>query len=524
MKFIRGSLLTGVALAAMTISAPVLAQTELEDRIRVLEQELKLMKTQLQNQVKQAQEAADAAAAKAEQGSGDKFTMKGPTPVWESEDGSSSIQLTGRIHFDMGLFNEGEGDINKTRFGQSAADLANGTTFRRARFGVKGKIANDWKYAITFDAGDSTSVDNAGLDVANIAYVGLKPLTFTLGKHKTPNGFEQLTSSNDIGFIERSLAINTPLGLFAEKKVGFSALANGAQWHVGGGVFFGSEQDGGTTGTTAFDDEAFSLHGRAAFAPINNDETSIHLGVNGAVLVEPRQAQDLTNSTIGSDERDCRYRDRAEIRIDGTRFVDARSQSRFINEQCWFWGVEAAVTHDAFWAQGEYYNFGMDQVRNTNPIGPSVPYAADGPDVSFNSFYVSGGWFITGEHRRYDIKKAVFKAPKVKDPFSLSKGGTGAWEVLFRYSYADLNDDVRSFTPLVGGGTRFSGVRGNEQQNITVGLNWYVNNYVMFKFNYIHVDVDGFEASGPGSPAGLTDQEIDLADFDVFALRAQVKW
>ena len=53
-----------------------------------------------------------------------------------------------------------------------------------------------------------------------------------------------------------------------------------------------------------------------------------------------------------------------------------------------------------------------------------------------------------------------------------------------RYSYADLNDKTSTFSQQIGGTSRFSGVAGNEQHNITVGLNWYVNNYVMFKFNY----------------------------------------
>ena len=55
-------------------------------------------------------------------------------------------------------------------------------------------------------------------------------------------------------------------------------------------------------------------------------------------------------------------------------------------------------------------------------------------------------------------------------------GGSGAWEIAFRYSSADLTD---------------AGIAGGEEDNITVGVNWYPNPATRLMINYVMADVDG---------------------------------
>ena len=61
---------------------------------------------------------------------------------------------------------------------------------------------------ISFDLGESSDSGNVDTDVVFLQYKGMKPLTFTLGKHKVPNMMDIQTSSNDIAFIERSQVAN----------------------------------------------------------------------------------------------------------------------------------------------------------------------------------------------------------------------------------------------------------------------------------------------------------------------------
>ena len=68
MRHIGSRFLAGTAMAVlMTIAAPAFFQ-DLETRIEAMEQELKLLREQMRNQVNAANDKAEAAMAKAESG------------------------------------------------------------------------------------------------------------------------------------------------------------------------------------------------------------------------------------------------------------------------------------------------------------------------------------------------------------------------------------------------------------------------------------------------------------------------
>ena len=59
-----------------------------------------------------------------------------------------------------------------------------------------------------------------------------------------------------------------------------------------------------------------------------------------------------------------------------------------------------------------------------------------------------------------------------RQSFTLKNGGAGAWEVAVRYSNLDLNDED---------------ILGGDVDDLTVGLNWYINQYVRLSANYVSV-------------------------------------
>ena len=65
-------------------------------------------------------------------------------------------------------------------------------------------------------------------------------------------------------------------------------------------------------------------------------------------------------------------------------------------------------------------------------------------------------------------------------------------------------------------GNPTSSIEGGEEQNYTLGLRWWVNDWVNFAFNYIHADVDKQTTTNSGVQEGQ--------EFDIFAFRTAVKW
>ncbi len=98
------------------------------------------------------------------------------------------------------------------------------------------------------------------------------------------------------------------------------------------------------------------------------------------------------------------------------------------------------------------------------------------PSLSAVSFYgVSAqcGYILTGEHRPYDRSNGTLGRVVPNCPFG--DGGKGAWEIAARWSLLDLND---------------ADVLGGNLANTTLGLNWYLNKFTKFQFNYIFSQLD----------------------------------
>jgi phosphate-selective porin OprO and OprP len=97
----------------------------------------------------------------------------------------------------------------------------------------------------------------------------------------------------------------------------------------------------------------------------------------------------------------------------------------------------------------------------------------------FNGGDVVATWIITGETRTYNTVGGYFRAVLPRRP--VFDGGPGAWELVSRYSYINLDSGT-----LQGG--RFG--RFTEQ------LNWYLSQYVRLEFAYGYGHLDRFGFNG----------------------------
>jgi phosphate-selective porin OprO/OprP len=118
---------------------------------------------------------------------------------------------------------------------------------------------------------------------------------------------------------------------------------------------------------------------------------------------------------------------------------------------------EIAYARGPFSVQGEWTWSFVDQVEEPNP--------------TFSGGYVEGSWFVTGESRAsfYRTPFGHFDRVIPIENFAFD-GGPGAWQLAVRYSYLDLSSDS---------------VRGGTLDDLTAGVNWYLNPLTRFTINYI---------------------------------------
>lgn len=290
---------------------------------------------------------------------------------------SPTVNVGGRIHLDAAKYND---DI---------VPLNDGVLVRRARLGANGNLGDGWGYKVEWDFG------GGGTTSANdlfISYDNLGPGQVKIGQFKVPFGLNELTSSNAIMFIERSLGTEA----FADSRrvgVGYEHFDKTFGYQA---MIYSRNANQGTTG-----DEPLGVAGRFVFNPMNDDNGMVHLGI--ALAYESTDDADAV-----------RFRARPESRAGGSpRLVDTGNIGNA--DSTLKLGLEAAWMSGPFSIEGEY-------------MRTDVSRGAGQPDADFSAFHVQGSYVLGGQ-RSYRGGRFRGVTP-------------GAWELGLRYSWLDLNDGV----------------------------------------------------------------------------------
>lgn len=366
---------------------------------------------------------------------------------FQSADGNNSVALTGRVHFDTRQFSEG---VYQDRM-----------EVRRARLGVKGQIAKDFKYEIVGDFGISNSsspIADAGMsnqltgtDVAYMDYAGYQPIQVRIGRFKMPFSLEQLTSSNNIDTIERSLMGQVEGEFVPAKETGamiFGSPVSGFTYALAA-----SRGRGNSTAATTTADYIGRVTANIGELTGNKDYIA-HLGL----AYSDGEVRSGTAITSG----------RTEAREEDKFFTGASTASLATRNRQ---GIEAALAYSAFKLQGEMFNVKYDDS------------AAADKEVKGN--YIQAVWNLTGESHNYSNSSGTFGGLKVKSPFTMN-GGTGAWQLVIRHSELDGS----------GAGTISAG-KTNGAKAWTYGVNWVLNENARVMLNYIKTDYNS-AVTNPG--------------------------
>jgi phosphate-selective porin OprO/OprP len=413
-------------------------------------------------------------------------------PALATADGRFTANIRANVMFDAAKY------FQKDNLAPQVTNrkLNDGTDFRRARFGVDGKIFKDFDYSMIMEFGGS-GAENAGqLYEFYIQYSALKPWKIKLGAFEPKVGLAADVSTSQMPIMERpspaEVARNVAGG---DSRSALQVYGNGlwgqgdsgiaTRWLLSGAVTGNTIGTINSTGaaTPQPTGEQTAVLGRFAIAPFSSTDWQAHFGINAQYVTQPNDAGSAANPRYP-----VQLRDRPELRVDGTRLVDTGAiDARHVTVL----GGEAGLTVQNFLVEGEYFNYRMDRRNATNAaIAPSNP--------DFSGWYVQGVWVLTGESRAYNPAEARFDGPKPNYNFNPSAGTWGAFEIAARYSDLNLNyHDCGAGVAIPAAGVAcFDAIRGGEQKISTIGVNWYLNPDIRFMLDYQHVDVNRFNSAG----------------------------
>ena len=382
---------------------------------------------------------------------------------FESENKDFSLFVGGRFQFDTVGYLASR-DVHDNIPGTNALD--DGVSFRRLRLDVGGTIYKNIEFYTQVDfanglllAPNSTRTGNATYPTD--VWVTFKELPVVgnvrVGNQKPLYSFEHLTSSRFLTFLERSL--------------GFDAFAEGFNngFEPGISVFDTYADKRGTWGVGLFKTtrnpfgwnvgtNEVEVNGRVTYLPVYEDggRVLVHVGVGGA-------SRDLDDGA-----------DRFRARLDARN--SPSSLSPLVADTGIFPGTRQEIIVPEFVAvagpfslQAEYYaswvhNADTGTAANPKPRGT----------VFLQSAYAEAGYFLTGEHREYNREAGTFGRVVPKDRLDWTRGGFtgyGAWQLAARYSYLNL-----------------SGAGGGIVNDLTLGLNWFMNPNMKVQWNYFLAD------------------------------------
>ncbi len=406
-------------------------------------------------------------------------------------DGAFNIHMGGRLMTDEVWWNQspqlrasnsqppGSSLGNVTGVGPGIGDLQDGFFVRRARFVADGTIYKDVDFKVEFDFENYNSIgfDESYVGARDLPYIGM----VRFGQMHVPFGLEAYTSSRFLPMMERSPLFDA---FYQEFAPGIFTNTTFLDQRITMQHMFHKVDNFQQFNGASFGDGKYAYSGRVSALPLYEDDGRylLHLGVayqwrkgsapldfSGGTTPGSVPSDVTTESDIIRFRARPSLRDATGLQGDSARVVDtgniiADHVQSVNSEFLFYWGP--------FWVQSEA---NWSQVDNA--VFPDASAGTHRGNLNFWGTYVQTGFFLTGENRGYDKPMGKYGRVVPKSNFFLVRDedgnircGPGAWEIVYRYSYVNLND---------------GGVAGGLYSEHTVGLNWYWNSNIKFQFNYL---------------------------------------
>jgi phosphate-selective porin OprO/OprP len=370
-----------------------------------------------------------------------------------------SVEIHGVFQADSGWFGQDEASR------RTVGNLQDGADFRRARLSANGSLTETMNYFLQFDfafPGRPTFTD-LWWEATQVPVLG----NIRVGQWKQPFSLEVVSSFRYTTFAERSLGFQafTP---FRHLAVGFYDWNEEETMTWAASVYRpGQDQYGGAIA----DRGGYAGVGRVTWLPWYEDEGKDYLHLGAAY------------NHVAPGGRVARFRSIPEYFI-GAQQGDLPLGTSGQAIPGPYDGVSFFVDTKGF-AVNHYNLVGTELLWVTGPLSFQSEWMTmmatrdNGESAIFPSIYGQVGYFLTGEHRPYLRKSGAIDRVKPLRPLAYrcedQEPGLGAWEVAGRWSYIDLNS---------------RDIQGGRLNDMTLGLNWYLNAYAKVQFNYIRAFLD----------------------------------
>lgn len=422
------------------LAAPAIAQEDLRTKVDDLEQQLRILKRQLELDKESSVEKSKT------------------TPVVSLGAGGLNIR-SADTNFVMKI--RGYIQADARFYPDDAAAAAPNDTFllRRVRPIIEGTVWDKFDYRLMLDFGSGASLSSANDPFVQDAYVNARfrpELQLQVGKFKEPVSLERLQSGSNLLFVERAytsqLAPNRDVGVQLQGELFDAKLS----YAIGA---FNGTADGGSGDIETADDEK-DIAARLFATPFKDSKVEALRGLGFGVA-----------GTFGNQEGNLRS------------FLSAGQQTMFS------WNPANVGTNTvSVVADGEHWRIAPQAYYYVGPFGIFGEYVISNQKVRKNNptqfarfqntaWTVSASYVLTGEENS-------FKGITPKKPFSLSNGGWGAFEVAARVQ--QLNVDDRVFPLYANPATS-----ATKATTWGVGLNWYLNKNFKVNLDYENTEFKG---------------------------------
>jgi len=360
---------------------------------------------------------------------------------WNEFDGKwASLRLGWGLAFDYGAFKQDDAS-------EEQVTLENKTKLRDFRFLLKGRLKFFGQRKVTYTAGVMYDGGNEEWVMRQTGIMVELPKNggnLFFGRTKEGFSMSKIMVGYEILGVER-MPLNDAIVPILADGIKWTGNAPKARliWNFGVFADFLSEKQ-------TFNNSDHQVVGRLVWVPVLSDAgrgKAIHLGI--AV----RHAK--------ADDGSLRLRSRPESWV-APYFIDT---DKFAANDSTATGFEVYYRPGPLLIGGEYFIDHVDAPESGNPL--------------FHGGEFEVAWLATGETRPYNSKGGYFE--RVQPARSVFRGGPGAWEVITRFSYADL--DAGTLT-------------GGKFWRFTPMVNWHLDTFLRLSFAYGYGSLDRFSTVG----------------------------